>query len=160
MSDKEVESFWRFIKHSMERILACTEGLDEEDLNWRPLNNANSLYVLATHTMANLEENILGVLAGRKALRNRNEDFKVKGSSIAPVKQSWRESQERVSSYLKELTVADLNKEYQHPRRGKITGWEILMAVSRHASEHVGHAELTRDLLFTARGRALPVREY
>jgi hypothetical protein len=35
-----------------------------------------------------------------------------------------------------------------------------LLAARRHAAEHLGQAELTRDLLFAARGRSLPERKY
>ena len=69
MSDTEIETLWSFISRSIDRIFSCLEGLDEEDLNWRPLRNANSLYILATHVMANIESNILGVLCGLEILR-------------------------------------------------------------------------------------------
>ena len=72
MSSTEIESFWRFIRSSVDRILSSgLEGLNEDDRNCRPLDNANSLYVLDSHTMANLEENMLVVLRGQKAFRDR-----------------------------------------------------------------------------------------
>ncbi|MCB0140064.1 MAG: DUF664 domain-containing protein, partial [Caldilineaceae bacterium] len=37
---------------------------------------------------------------------------------------------------------------FTHPRRGQMSGRAILMVVMRHAAEHMGHAELTRDLLY------------
>jgi hypothetical protein len=39
-----------------------------------------------------------------------------------------------------------LGATYRHPRRGAISGREILIVVARHAAEHLGQAELTRDL--------------
>jgi hypothetical protein len=158
--DKEIELFWHYIRHSVDRILACLEGLDEADLNWKPLDNANSLYVLATHTMGNAEANILGVLCHQKINRQRENEFKAHGSSIEPIRQRWNDVQERISSQLAKLSSVDLDKEYTHPRRSGITGRDMLIVVARHAAEHVGHAELTRDLLFTARGRRLPEREF
>ena len=157
LSDKEVESFWSYIGSSVERILLCLDGLDENDLNWRPLDSANSLYVLAIHTIGNIEENILGVLCGQQINRRREDEFKVHGTKIEPVKQRWHEVQQRIHS---QLTQIDLDREYEHPRRGGITGRDVLIVVARHAAEHTGQAELTRDLLFTARGRPLPDREY
>ena len=160
LPDKEVDSFWRFIVSSENHIIDCLDGLDEEDLNWRPLDNANSLYVLATHMMGNMEEVILGTLCGQKISRRREEEFKVVGNSAEFVRQTWREAQERISSHLAKLSQVELNKEYDHPRRGKLTGRDILIVVVRHAAEHMGHAQLTRDLLFQARGRAIPQRTY
>jgi uncharacterized damage-inducible protein DinB len=160
LPDKETESFWRYIRSSVDRILACLDGLGEDDLNWRPIESANSLYVLAVHVIANVEANILGVLCSQNIVRHRDEEFKARGSSPEPVLQRWRDVQERVSPPLARLSSSDLDKEYEHPRRGKITGRDLLIAIARHAAEHVGHAELTRDLLYTTRGRELPKREW
>ncbi|OGN99057.1 MAG: hypothetical protein A2Y58_00485 [Chloroflexi bacterium RBG_13_51_52] len=160
LPDKEIESFWRFIRRSVDRILLCMDGLDETDLNWRPLDNANSLYVLATHIIGNIEANIHGVLCHQNINRQREAEFKAYGSTIETIQQRWRELQERISSHLAKLSSKDLDTEYAHPRRGMITGRDMLIVVARHAAEHVGHAELTLDLLFTARGRALPDREF
>jgi hypothetical protein len=55
LPDKEIESYWRYIRHSIDRIFLCLDRLDETDMNWRPLDNANSLYVLATHIIGNVE---------------------------------------------------------------------------------------------------------
>ncbi|MBN1310607.1 MAG: hypothetical protein JXB30_04240 [Anaerolineae bacterium] len=49
---------------------------------------------------------------------------------------------------------------HEHPRRGQMAGRAELIIVARHAAEHMGQAELTRDLLFSARGRELPRRRY
>ena len=160
MPDQEIESLWRFIRRSVDRIFICMKGLNEEDLNWRPLPNANSLYVLATHAMANIEANILGVLCGLEILRNRDDEFKAEGSSTEPLQQRWHELQEKISRNLSRLPLDALNQEYEHPRRGKVTGRDLLIIIARHMAEHVGHSELTRDLLFTERGRELPDREF
>lgn len=158
--DKEIESLWRYIRRSIDRILLCLDGLEEDDLNWRPLDNANSVYVLAIHMIANVEANILGVLCSQNIIRHREEEFNSRGSSVEPVRQRWLDIQERISSHLAQLSSSDLDREYEHPRRGKTTGRDLLITIARHAAEHVGHAELTRDLLYTARGRELPDRDF
>ncbi len=160
MASTEIESLWNYIKRSIDRIFSCLEGLDEEDLNWRPLRNANSLYILATHVIANVESNILGVLCGLEISRNRDNEFKARGSSAEPLKQRWYELQGKISMNLSELPPGALDKEYIHPRLGKITGRDNFIVIARHIAEHVGHAELTRDLLFTKLGRKLPDREF
>ncbi|MBI2850421.1 MAG: DinB family protein [Chloroflexi bacterium] len=160
MPDKEIDSFWRAIASSVNHLVLCLDGLNKEDLNWRPLDNANSLYVLPNHIMSNMEETILGVLCGQSVkARQREDDFKVKGSSIESTRQKWQELQQRIGSSLAQLPPGALNKEYVHPRRGKITGRDILIVVTKHAAEHVGQADLTRDLLFAARGRPASQRD-
>lgn len=157
---KEIETLWHYIRRSVDRILSCLDGLEEDDLNWRPLENANSLYVLAVHMIANVEANILGVLCSQNIVRHRDDEFKARGSSVEPVLERWRDVQERISSQLAELSSNDLDREYEHPWRGRVAGRDLLITIARHAAEHVGHAELTRDLLFTERGRELPEREF
>jgi hypothetical protein len=158
--NKEVETLWNYISRSIARIILCLDGLNEDDLNWKPLDNANSLYVLAIHMMGNVESNILGVLCHQNMLRQREDEFSAHGTTAESVQQKWREIQERITSHLAQLPPYILDQEQEHPRRGRITGRDLMIVVARHAAEHVGHAELTRDLLFTARGRALPPREF
>jgi len=43
--DTEVEAVWPYISGSIYKLIACLEGLDRDDLNWSPLQGANSLYV-------------------------------------------------------------------------------------------------------------------
>lgn len=158
--DAEVESLWRYIGRSVDRILLCLDGLSEDDLNWRPLDSANSLYVLATHMMGNIEANVLGVLCHERIVRQRDDEFRARGSAAGPLQGKWRALQDTVSSHLAQLPPRALDREYEHPRRGRITGRDLLITTARHAAEHVGHAELTRDLLFTAQGRELPKRDF
>ncbi len=161
MSNKELEVLWRHIVRSQEHLISCLDGLSEEDVNWRPLENANSLYVLATHMMSNMKETILATLCAQAMTkRQREDDFKVVGVSAESVRKSWSELKTRIESNLALLPTDALDKEYMHPRRGKITGREILIVAAKHAAEHFGQAELTLDLLRRARGRALPIHEF
>lgn len=44
------------------------------------------------------------------------------------------------------MTAALLNETVEHGWRGPIARREVLIVVARHAAEHLGQAELTRDL--------------
>jgi hypothetical protein len=111
--------------------------------------------------MGNMEEVILGVFCGQSmGNRQRESEFRVTGNSSEPIKQRWKELRGKISSNLAQLPPDALDLEYIHPRRGKITGRGILILVATHAAEHNGQAKLTRDLLFTTRGRPVPYREY
>lgn len=156
----EVELFWNYITGLVDRIIACLDGLEGDDLSWKPLDNANSLYVLATHTMGNVEENLLKILCGQEVRRVRAEEFLAQGDTAEPVRQRWHDLRERVHAALAQLPPGELERKRQHPHRGQITGREVMMVVMRHAAEHTGHAEMTRDLLFVARGKTPPYREF
>ena len=161
MPERDIDMLWRHITRSQEHLISCLEGLSEEDINWRPLENANSLYVLATHMMSNMNETILATLCNQPmSKRKREEDFKAVGTSVESVRKRWNELRSKIESSLALLPPDALDKEYLHPRRGRIAGREILIVVAKHAAEHFGQAELTVDLLHKARGRPLRVHEF
>ncbi|GEM_PF-332807 len=143
--------FWRFITSSVDRLLACLDGLDTTELNWRPLPHANSLIVLATHITGNIEETVLGLICGQPRVRDREAEFHVTAADSAALQQRWQTLQTEIAQQLTQLPPSDLARVRLHPRRGQLTGWEILLVVARHAAEHLAHAELTRDLLFAQR---------
>jgi 2'-deoxynucleoside 5'-phosphate N-hydrolase len=143
-------TLWRFITSTMQRLLACLDSLDESALNWRPLPNANSLYILATHIIGNIEETVLGLVCGQPVVRDREAEFHATGRDATLLQTRWRMLQTEIIQHLEQLAPADLDRERLHPRRGLLTGWEILMVVARHAAEHLAHAELTRDLLLAS----------
>jgi DinB superfamily len=149
----ELTSFRRHaLGSSLERIIACTEGLTDEELNWRPsAPGANSLGAIALHALANAEENILGTLCGEAVARDRDSEFTGADVSPAAIQARAEEVQTRIREALARLTPEDLQRECQHPRRGPLSGREVLLIAARHAAEHVGQAELTRDLLRAAR---------
>lgn len=151
-ASRELAAFTGFICRSIDRLVDCLDGLDEEGLNWRPpADGANSLMVLATHTLANAEENILGTLCGRSIPRSHAAEFAARAESAPDVRGHWLHLREQIVSVLAAMGAEDLERERAHPRRGNLTGREILIIVARHAAEHLGQAELTRDLLRAAR---------
>ena len=61
---REIDIYWHKISGTVDEIVACLEGVGSDDLDWSPLDDANSLYVLATHTMGNVRHNLLNGLCG------------------------------------------------------------------------------------------------
>ena len=84
-NSQEVDLFWHKIRNTVDELVACLEGLDSDSLDWSPLDDANSLYVLATHTMSNLRHNLVNVLCGLPVTRERDADFIVRGGSAAEI---------------------------------------------------------------------------
>ena len=143
--------FWRYIASSLDRLVGCLDGLSKAQLNWRPdAPGANSLYALATHTLGNAEENLLQTLVGQPVVRDRDGEFAAQGASAQALVARWATVRAVLAARLADLPAGALDVAYTHPRRGTITGREILIVVARHAAEHLGQAELTRDLLRAA----------
>ena len=144
----EVESFEHFIVNTIDAIVGALEGLSEHELSWRPPAPAtNSLYAIATHVLGNAEENLLGTLCRQPYTRNYAGEFTAAGPTPAAVRAQWTDLRERIAKSFEALTREDLDGPRSHPRRGLITGRDVLIVVARHTAEHWGEAQLTRSLL-------------
>lgn len=153
-SSSEALLFWRYIASSLDRLVALLGELSADDLDWLPpAPEANSLYALATHTLGNAEENLLETLGGQPIGRDREAEFLVEGGSAEAITVRWRLLRSRLAECLADLPAGTLDASRLHPRRGTITGRDILIVVARHSAEHLGQAELTRDLLLAERRR-------
>jgi hypothetical protein len=147
----EIASFHRFIAGSIDRLIELLESLTPDEAAWRPpANEANSILALASHVLGNAEWNILDVLAGQPIPRDRDAEF-MPDLDAAGIRARWEDLKGRISTALEGLPPRELERERDHPRRGRLTGREVLIVVATHAAEHLGQAELTRDLLKHAR---------
>jgi uncharacterized damage-inducible protein DinB len=147
----EIALYWDFIADSVSSLIEALDGLSAEELNQKPAPNANSLAVLATHTMGNVEHNLLRVLCGAPGERDRDAEFAISVTSPAPLNAYWDDLRARITTALPTLSEDALMQNYEAGRLGTIGGRALLLRVTRHAAEHMGHAELTRDLLLAAR---------
>ena len=143
---RQIDIFWRLISDTIDELIGCLEGQSSDDLNWSPLDDANSLYVLATHTMGNVRFNVLGGICDVPVQRDRDAEFVATGNSADEIKAYWSELRDEIADRVRDLPADRLDRE-KDPGRGLITGRESLIVVARHAAEHFGHAQLTRDLL-------------
>ena|SRR5690554_4814706 len=143
------DAFSEALTTAIERIIETMDGMDKQGLNFKPRAGqpTSSVYVLAVHTMANAEQTVLSMLDGQDRPRDRDAEFAAVGESRDWVDERWAKLKPELQTAMAEFTAEHLDKEYEHPRRGKMNGWEALVMVVTHANEHVGHAELTRDLL-------------
>jgi len=154
---RELTAAAGFLCRSVDRIIACLDGLDGDSLNWRPpASGANSLYAIATHAVANAEENVLRTLCGRPAVSVRGDgahqrEWSARADAADELRSHWSAVRAQIEVEVPKLAPAELERERQHPRRGTLTGRDILYVAARHAAEHQGQAELTRDLLAARR---------
>lgn len=149
----ELMSFAGFICRSIDRLVACLDGLTESEAHWRPpAAGANSLIGLATHVMGNAEENLLSTLAALQPAPARQGEFDDAARTADAVRAAWAALRPRLEAAIQHLPPAELDHVREHPRRGRLTGRDVLIVVARHAAEHMGQAELTRDLIAAARG--------
>lgn len=138
---------WPYAVRSVERLLACLDGLSTEAIHRSPLPSGNSLSVLATHMIGNIEETVWGVVCGHTVARDRAAEFQASGVTAAELQERWQQLCANINGALATMSAADLAKPRQHPRRGALSANEIFVVVARHAAEHLAQAEMTRELL-------------
>jgi hypothetical protein len=130
----------------VERVISATDGLSAEQLAWKPTaNDANSLIVLAAHTVGAAERHILVHIVGRKPGGTRDEEFAAK-ADIAGVRARWEVVKRGIVDVLDNLPPGRLDDDLVGPVSTSSVQAMIVHAIA-HASEHAGQAELTRDLL-------------
>ncbi|MDA0256111.1 MAG: DinB family protein [Chloroflexi bacterium] len=153
----ELEAGWGFVEQRIDALVALLDGRSAEELNWRPAApEANSIFVLATHTIANARQGLLVVLCGGPDDRDRDAEFRAAGDTIEPIERRWHELRAEIRACLAALPAQRLDEALTHPRQGEMTGRQVLLLVATHAAEHLGQAELTRDLLAASGGTGAP----
>ncbi|MYB42230.1 MAG: DinB family protein [Chloroflexi bacterium] len=153
MSNGEAARFWSYIEGATDRIVGALDGLEPDELNWRPAGpETNSLFVLATHTLGALDETLLGVLCGEPRSRDRDAEFVASDSTAEAPVARWADLRRAIGERLAALPDEALDEARQHPRRGATTGRDLLIFTAQHAAEHAAHTELTRQLIEARRG--------
>ena len=149
MSSLEIESFRIRFNYEFDRLLETIADLDDEAVNWKPpAPGANSLLVLVTHALGSAEQHVVGEAAAKTVVRNRDAEFTSKGGSAHLVARAT-EVRRRIDEALVGLE-GRLDEERDPPFRTwpgtRATARDRLVHSISHTAEHVGHAQLTRDL--------------
>jgi uncharacterized damage-inducible protein DinB len=148
--DRELNKFRDDLLWLIRHVYETLDGLTDAEVNWRPAaKDANSLLVLATHTIGAAEAHVLELLAGQSIDRVRSREFTVAGGA-EPLRSRLDDVARRIAATLDGLDPAELDRERATPG-GSSTGREVLLWAVTHASQHYGVAQLTRDLVLGAR---------
>src|SRR5581483_2727109 len=137
-------------------IVTAVEELDPAQLNAMPeVEGTNSPYVLAAHALGNARAWVLGIACEQDIARDRPGEF----ASSGPTAEALRASLTRLESEIEAAFARglDLDKRITprqdlwgpNPAR-EITVRRALIQVIEHASLHLGHLEITRDVLRAA----------
>jgi hypothetical protein len=150
----EIAAYDSYIRARLERAVECLDGLSEAELNWRPPTaDGNSVFALATHTLGNARAWVLGIACGREIGRDRPGEFAATGDSATGLRDDLARLSREITEALAALDPARLDYRLVPPpvlRGGsqthEISVRDALMQVVEHASLHLGHLQLTRDL--------------
>lgn len=119
-------------------------GLPGEALNWKPGEETNSLAVLVSHSL-DAERFLLANSVDVELDRDREAKFRVEASGADELLTLINEVEREVDGYLDKMSADSLSAEVARPGRTRTGAWWALHAVE-HSCEHVGQAELTRQM--------------
>lgn len=150
----EIAAYETCIRDRLALVVVCLDGLSEAQLNWRPpVEGGNSGYALAAHTLGNARAWVLGIACGQQIGRDRPGEFAAAGAGVTQLRRDLELLSGEITSALAATDPAELDRllvpskelwgEHQ-PR--EISVRDALMRVVQHASLHLGHLEMTRDL--------------
>ncbi len=143
----EVATIWHYLRRTIERLSDVAADVSVQELHWDPpAPETNSIAVLLVHTMANIEENVLAVVAGEPMNRDRDAEFVENDLTGAELVERLAALTGRLETFLAGLEDDRLDVVLNHPRRGEISARSILLQATTHGREHLGQVELTRDL--------------
>ena len=158
--DPEVESIRRRLFRDIDRVAEALDGLDDQQIAWKPLGTGSSLIVLITHVVGSAQNTVVQ-LVGEESLRDRDSEFLAPWSASSFLG-GVQAAKARISAALERLDARTLGAEHVPPRvssrpltvpavstqsAGAKTTRDFLLQMIAHAAEHAGHAELTRDLV-------------
>jgi hypothetical protein len=157
--NEEIATYAASIRTRLERVVACLDGLSAAQLNWRPtVDEGNSPYALAAHTMGNARAWVLGIASGHPIERDRPSEFASAGNDAAAFRAAAERYSGEMADALAGVTAADLDRRlvpakvlWGENEPHEISVRHALVQVIEHASLHLGHLEMTRDLLLAAR---------
>jgi hypothetical protein len=150
MASGEIESFRTRFAYEFDRLLETLADLDDAAVNWKPpVSGANSLLVLVTHALASAEEHVVGKAAGRTVVRNRDAEFAATGGSghLAARAAEVRRGIDEALAALEGRLDEERDPPFGKWRGSRATVRDRLIHSVSHTAEHVGHAQLTRDLI-------------
>jgi hypothetical protein len=146
--DPEIAQFLEFIEESLDTILSCVDGLNNEEMHWKPETpGTNCLQVIAAHSLANAERNVLATFYGETYEYDRDAEFKANDVSAVELQARWNGLRSRMRASLAKSDASWLTRECSHARLGIVPGRTVLLQAARHVAEHVGEARLTRALI-------------
>lgn len=128
----------RLLRDYPGQINACLDLLDEDQIWWRPHEQANAVANLLLHLAGSNRYYLEQVIAGRDITRDRDAEFTARGGySRAQIREAWEAAQRVTADVLNSLEPFQMMQGTD--RTGKATTYgQILMHVTHHNATHMG----------------------
>lgn len=122
----------------LRRSSEALEQISDQDANWRPNPESNSIANLVVHMHGNLQQRLAAGIAGQPDTRDRDAEF-FSGIRLTreELQATLKAAFEQADVILARLAPEDLEK-LQRIRNRQVTVLDVLFTVVTHMSEHVG----------------------
>jgi len=144
-------------RESIEMFRQALRGLPDEAMDWRPAPGMNSLAALVSHTGSSLRFFVAsgcGRAGSLQAYREgpRAASFTVHGTPVAGALAELDKLEGDLAELLSGATLSSLEATVTWPEDPAMamTGAQALFRSVGHLREHVGHAQVMRDLWLAA----------
>lgn len=145
--------FLDFSRHQLReqywpRTCQCLETLTEDQIWWRPNEQANSIGNLLLHLNGNIRQWILAPLGGITNERNRPAEFAERQHlPVHELRDQLDATLRAVEEVLMNIEPAALLQTYDIQNRSGVTGLEAIYHVVEHFSMHYGQILYITKLL-------------
>ncbi|HVF07001.1 MAG TPA: DinB family protein [Actinomycetota bacterium] len=154
MTDPTIEAARDILAGSLGELRAALEGCSAEQLNRRPAgDDSNSLTVVATHALYSTRSWLSLATGAELPPRDRPAEFQVVETDPRAFMRSFDELAGECTAILGAASEFDPAREGTAPWRSDdmaqapvTAAWSLQHALT-HLGEHVGHAQLSRQLV-------------
>lgn len=148
---KEIQGYLTTLNELQDQIKILLEGLPQEALDWRPIQAegelaTNSLAAMVTHVAGSGTYLIKEVIGRQPIHRDREAEFLTRGMNASTLKARLDAAAKVIEEVLSPLTVSQMEEDRKYRDRTATVRWVILHVIE-HTAQHVGHMQLTRQLL-------------
>lgn len=128
----------RLVRDYPEQVRACLDALTDEQIWWRPNEQANAVANLVLHLIGSNRFYLEQVIGGRDVGRDRAAEFAARGGqSKAQLVEAWEQARRAAERTLDTLAPSHLTQTTD--RSGKTTTYaQILLHVTHHNAAHMG----------------------
>ena len=126
----------RLVTEFPAQVEKCLEVLGEDDLWWRPHEQANAIGNLVLHVAGSNRHFLEHVIGGAPGVRDRDAEFGARGGQTkSDIQQVWSDVAARVSAVLRTLTPERLSQPTSDRNRSVA---DVLLHVTHHNALHIG----------------------
>jgi hypothetical protein len=132
---------------TLDAMAAVLEGLPDAALDWVPGPEMNSLAVLIVHTLGSTRFWVGDVALGDESHRVRSTEFAASGLTVRTLQRQIADTRAYLYEALTHFRLEDLAQMRPVPGRDEqfTVAWALLHALE-HANQHLGHAQITRQM--------------